>query len=209
MNNESIRKAMKLIGKVTVDTLPDILSLIPVVGIPIGTGAKILIGGVNENQDINENVEINNQIEELRNAINQKKISEKDIIESIQSQIMNQVNQEDEKKTVYMFGIILHTFNGEVIVNDIKEQLRELFSKEYVYKDKYKQLSEDIWEFVSEYFAEPIYEGDDFYFLEDKMVMNFFTDYDNYIRNEQEVVAFIVNLNEFLNQKLFFEYSIF
>ncbi len=36
MNNKSerISKAMKLIGKVTVDTLPDVLSLIPVIGIP-------------------------------------------------------------------------------------------------------------------------------------------------------------------------------
>lgn len=209
MNNKSerISKAMKLIGKVTVDTLPDVLSLISVIGIPIGTGAKILIGGVNENQEINETVEINNQFEELKDAINQKLISAKEIIEIIQTQVISQVYQKDEKKPVYMFGIIIYSFSGEIIDEDIKEELRKVFSGEYIYEDNFKKLSENIMGFVSEYFGVSINERDEYYFLNDKLIMNFGTD--KYIRNEQDVLTFIVNINEFLDQDIFLEYTIF
>ncbi len=166
-----------------------------------------MIGGVNENQEINETVEINNQFEELKDAINQKLISAKEIIEIIQTQVLSQVYQKDEKKPVYMFGIIIYSFSGEIIDEDIKEELRKVFSGEYIYEDNFKKLSENIMGFVSEYFGVSINERDEYYFLNDKLIMNFGTD--KYIRNEQDVLTFIVNINEFLDQDIFLEYTIF
>lgn len=209
--NEQIRKAMKLIGKVTLDTLPDILNLIPVVGIPIGAGAKILIGGVGENQEINEANRIDQQIKELKDAIDKNSISENQIVTSIQTQVMNLFRDENEKRQAYMFGISLYSLNSEDISEEIKKKLRDVFSGEFEYKNKYKDLADSISEFIDEYCggSGSISEGEEYYFLDDALVINFWTDYDNYIRNDKDILDFISNLNEFVNNVVFFDYAIF
>jgi len=209
--NEQIRKAMKVIGKVTLDTLPDILNLIPVIGIPLGTGAKILIGGVGENQEINQVNRIDQQIRELYEAINKNLISENQIITTIKSQVLNLIRDENEKKQVYMFGISLYSFNNEEISEGIKVELREVFSGEYEYKGKYKDLAERISDFISAYLVGngSMNEGDEYYFLDDALIINFWTDYDYYIRNDQDILDFIYALNEIISEVTFFEYVVF
>ena len=209
--NEQIRKAMKLIGKVTLDTLPDILNLIPVVGIPMGAGAKILIGGVGENQEINEANRIDQQINELKDAIDKKLISENQIVTSIQTQVMNLFRDENEKRQAYMFGVSLYSLNNEDISEEIKKELRDVFSGEFEYENKYKDLAESISEFIGEYCggSGSISEGEEYYFLDDALVINFWTDYENYIRNDQDILEFISSLNEFVNDVVFFDYAIF
>lgn len=208
--NQQLSYLLKSLGKITVKALPDIVQMVPMYGPILSKALEKVLDLAGDYEDSKTNGDIQEQIILLKNAINGNKITEEKINSIIKKEIVDYIKVNEQRTPVYMFGVIIYPNEDCSIEQENMEEIDNVLSQEWVYDNIERQeYLEKIKEFCMYYNADDWFRKDDNYYLSSEyLIINFF-DMFKYRRDDEEIINFILNMNDLLGQELFWEYTIF
>ena len=203
---------LKALGKVTVETLPEIIELVPGYGPLFSKILSKTLGLVGGYEDERSESDFDEQINLLKKSIQENKITDNDFRIIVQKEMMDYLKKNEQRMSVYMFGIALFPFSFESINEDDISAIDDVLTIDDLRyeSEKIQEYVEKIQGFCFEYNGDgPLYKDDDYYVTSDSLTINFYTEYEHFKRSDSEILDFIDNLNSFLERPLFGEYIIF
>jgi len=203
---------LKALGKVTVETLPGIIELVPGYGPLFSMILSKTLGLVGIYEDEKSESDFDEQINLLKKSIQENKITDNDFKIIVQKEMMDYLKKNEQRMSVYMFGIILFPFSFESIKKDDISEIDDVLTIDDLRyeSERIQEYVEKIQEFCLEYNGGgPLYKDDDYYVTSDSLTINFYTENEHFKRSDSEILDFIDNLNSFLERPLFGEYIIF
>lgn len=213
--SNSVSGLLKVLGTVTIESLPEIVELTPVYG-PLLSKAleKILeINGIYVEQK--EGIQIQEQIKALKEGLKQEKITNdefrNEFKNEIRKEIGNYLKKEEYCIPAYMSGIVVYVDEAYYLDEVEIDDLQKTFSGEVEWEDEeIENHAESIREFLVEYLGNGDYnKDDDYYIIQDCVIVNFFTDWGKPERNDQIICQFIYDLNAVMQSEAFVSYTVF
>lgn len=202
---------LKAIGTVTVESLPELVELVPVYGPLLSKILEKVLAATGEYTDEKAGADIQEQINLLNEAIQQNTITETTVREEMQREIEKYLKDTQQRLPAYMFGIVLYPFLGYRIDKKNIKAIDGLLSQKFQYNSKEQQeYADDIHKFCYDYNGGTLFRRDDDYYISSEaLTINFCTEVGLYRRDDEKIIDFIENLNGFLDEDVFMEYIVF
>lgn len=209
MFNGQLSYLMKAMGTATVESLPELVALVPSCGPLLSMILSKFLSVTTEYGEEKKYADIQEQIETIAQLIKDKEITPEYFREAIQKEIKDNLKKSSPRLSAYMSGIILYPYQEDAFKPEDKALLDEVFSNNSTYDDYDMDCVEHIHNFCLNYNAGIMMKGEDYHIDKDCLIVVFSTDLESPIRDDMEVLFFIQSINQLLGKKLFIEYSIF
>lgn len=214
IKKDDIRSLFKVIGKVTIESLPELVELTPVYG-PLLSKVLEKVLAINGVYLENKNeIQIQEQINALKQIAMQEKLSneefKKEFENEIQKELGNYLKKEELCIPAYMCGIIVYVYEDYSLIDEEQETLEYIFdsSNEDICEEDFETY-ERIRNFMREYCTEYYQKDIDYYITKNCIIINFFTDWGKPKKNDEDICQFIYDLNSLMEGKPFTSYMIF
>lgn len=195
-------KLLRALKTVSVESLPDLVQMVPIYGPILSKALSVVISTSTACQEETEKTDIQAQIDQLRQLMEERKITDDTIRSMIQKEVMQELEKNEKRSRVYAFGLVLYPIQN--ISKQNEEDISEILNYEAVWEDEQVQAyADDVEEFMGKYAPDRR-----FSICPECLSIDFFTEYEPVIIRHEEVLVFIEQLNALLEQPFFVEYTI-
>lgn len=217
IDGEKLAPILKKIAAVTIETLPSLVELVPIYGMPLSKILSQILKSYAEYDEKNK-ATVTDKIGLLKEAIEQNKITVEQVKEDVRKTIFKELQEKSPRMSAYMFGIILYPLQDNEIDYDDMENI-EYFLSEIgesddegdMYGVKETDEYEKIRDFLSYCYGmgTSLEKGRDYYIYPEYLLFNFQADGSQSLeRDENAIREFVWSLNSLLGLR-FVEYSVF
>lgn len=190
----STKEILSVLSGLALDNLPELLQLIPIVGVPLSAAEKLTIGGIKEFGAVDQRKEIENQLSEIRNVLDNGRLSEEELIDMVQDNVLEALKGK-RAKCINMKGAI---FTAEHIDSAARTIINNILN------DPGEYGNDTIWKFMRTYFPEKrhLQQGSDYYFMRNALILRYNDEFTRiasenfYLTDEKSVLEFAGALNK-------------